>query len=497
MTVAECLALPALQDGTVLAGAGGLARPVRMVHVVDVPGAGNWVDQDVLMLTTGQRLQDSPDEWEVLLGELHRRDVAGLVVGIGMYVQDTAMVPASAIAAADAYNLPLIGLPWAIPFLQVSEEVHRALVAQQVRELDRLGYVQEEMLRLAVAHTTLGGLLSALSRVVGRPLTLTDADGRIQAVSTLGGDGAVVMELPVPEEVLASGGHVRVGGEPGISAGEDRILHYLVLIIALFLLREQVAARTEARLQHTLLSVVLERREVDPITLSHARLLGFDPAQQYRVLLLDPRPSGVPRPNSDDWPLQNLVRVDDLVQSQLGDWRSLSTILDGHVVVLLRDHGARLTPEAVKLKLAPVFRQYPGLVGILTDRTAMEDLWSAVSQAEKVAGLVNPGELLRLEDLVFPRIVAELPGSLMTQYVGLTWDKVQDPILRSTLEALVTHYGRRADAARALGVHRNTLRHRIGQIEQVIQTRLTDDVVTRLTMARMWMRTRDYLGRTQ
>lgn len=494
MTVEECLALPALQGGTVLAGVEGLSRSVRMVHVVDVPGAGIWVDADVLMLTTGQRLRDVPDEWEDLLGELHRRDVAGLVVGIGMYVRDLTMVPPEALALADKYALPLIGLPWAIPFLQVSEEVHRSLVAQQVHELDRLGYVQEEMLRLAATHTTLGGLMAALSRVAGRPLTLTDADGRVQAVSDPMPDGETVMEFPVPEEILPSGGSVRVGGDAGLSTGEQRILHYMVLIIALFLLREQVAARTEARLQHTLLSVVLERRAVDPITLSHARLLGFDPDQQYRVLLLEPRPTATPRPTVDDWPLQNLVRVDDLVQSQLGDWRSLSTILDGHVVVLLRDPSARLTAEAVKLKLGPVFRQYPGLVGILTDRTAMEDLWSAVSQAEKVAGLVSPGELVRLEDLVFPRIVAELPGSLMTQYVGLTWDKIQDPVLRVTLEALVTHYGRRGDAARALGVHRNTLRHRIEQIEQVIQTRLTDDVVTRLAMARMWMRTRDYSG---
>src|SRR5438128_6945842 len=54
----DALALPALRNARVLAGAAGLGHAVRYVNVMEVPDSIDWVKPDELLLTTAYPLRD-------------------------------------------------------------------------------------------------------------------------------------------------------------------------------------------------------------------------------------------------------------------------------------------------------------------------------------------------------------------------------------------------------------------------------------------------------
>ena len=62
-TVSDVLALPVIQQGraAVVAGAGGLDRRVRWVHVAEIADIGPLLKGGELVLTTGIALPDDAD----------------------------------------------------------------------------------------------------------------------------------------------------------------------------------------------------------------------------------------------------------------------------------------------------------------------------------------------------------------------------------------------------------------------------------------------------
>ncbi|MCY0880558.1 MAG: PucR family transcriptional regulator ligand-binding domain-containing protein, partial [Firmicutes bacterium] len=65
-TVKDVLGLPILSQAQVVAGNSGLERPVRLVHVVDIPDITQWILPQMLLMTTGY----SRFQWTSIIGEL-------------------------------------------------------------------------------------------------------------------------------------------------------------------------------------------------------------------------------------------------------------------------------------------------------------------------------------------------------------------------------------------------------------------------------------------
>src|SRR5436190_23105085 len=107
LDVRGLLALEACKSARVVAGAGGLARPIRWVHIVDIPEVVEWVQEGDLLLTTAFAFRGHPDLQEQLVPDLAAKKLAGLVVAVGRYVRH---LPARMLAQGDALDFPLIEL---------------------------------------------------------------------------------------------------------------------------------------------------------------------------------------------------------------------------------------------------------------------------------------------------------------------------------------------------------------------------------------------------
>ena len=174
-TVREILALPVLQAGQpeVVCGADRqevLDRPVRWVHVSDLPDLSNLLEGGEMVLTTGQALADVEHRDEYL-PQLARAGAVAVVVELGLHVAE---VPPSVTAVGAHLDLPVVALHRPVRFVEVTEEVHRRIVAEQYAEVDYARRVHEAFTNLSMRRASVDEIVAAAADMLDSPIVLED-----------------------------------------------------------------------------------------------------------------------------------------------------------------------------------------------------------------------------------------------------------------------------------------------------------------------------------
>ncbi len=474
-TVNSCLSLPALVGAEILAGAPGMARTVSGVHVIDIPEITPWVRPGLIILSTGHGRSAEPDEWVSLVQQLDDHQVAAFCIALGRY---TPSLPAEALAEANARQFPIIRLPWEIPFIQITESIHLLIIEEQRNLVEQFSRWQTLIVQAALSARSLSDLLRTLSRIIAAPLHLLDGDGEVMAAA--GQLEAPSQSIPIPAG-LPSRYYLAVPLDSGLTP----LMEYIALVLGLYLLREQVAARTEAKLQSSFLHMVLRHEFVDDQSLrDRAYLLGFHFDRPHALLVIK-LASESDHTTPSRW-IERVTAAEDLLRKLLEQFTPLITTVDDAVVVVLRTD-----PQAAALPiLRPFFEQFPGSAGIATDAIAATELGQVYTTVANVLPLAPAGTLTPLDHLLFPRIITNLPADLMESYWTLTWGKLQDAVLQETLSALVCHHGQIQATAETLHIHRNTLHYRMTQLEQHLHRPLSKRWLNELYMVWAWRQSR-------
>src|SRR5687767_11299932 len=141
-TLRSVLASAALRDGApeVLSGADRLDAPVRWVHVGEVRDIAGLLHGGELILSTGLAMSGPIPDAVRYVEELARAGAAGLVVELG---DAFPTVPDEVVAAAQAAGLPVVALHRRVRFVEVTEEVHRGIVAEQLAHVEFAREVHE------------------------------------------------------------------------------------------------------------------------------------------------------------------------------------------------------------------------------------------------------------------------------------------------------------------------------------------------------------------
>lgn len=134
-TIREILQLSAMDAGRpqIVGGHAHLDRPVRWVHISDLTDLTDLLEGGELVLTTGLPLADGAQQARTYLTRLAAQGVAGLVVELGTQL-DT--VPEQLGALADSLSLPVVALARRTRFIEVTQQVHRLIVADQYEEVE-------------------------------------------------------------------------------------------------------------------------------------------------------------------------------------------------------------------------------------------------------------------------------------------------------------------------------------------------------------------------
>ncbi|MEU6073546.1 PucR family transcriptional regulator [Micromonospora sp. NPDC047074] len=193
-TVREVLALDPVRHGAprLVAGDAGLDRPVRWVHVTEVPDIATLLRGGELVLTTGIGLPADDAGLRAFIGDLADVGVSGLVVELGRrYVSG---VPRVMAAAAERRGLPLVELRRATPFVGITEAVHALIVDAQLTELRATEEIHQRFTELSVEGAGPGEVVRQAAELSGCPVVLENLSRQVLAYDPAGESAELLLD---------------------------------------------------------------------------------------------------------------------------------------------------------------------------------------------------------------------------------------------------------------------------------------------------------------
>lgn len=106
---------------------------VRWVHATELVDPTPWLKGGELLLSTGMQLRDAASQRE-LIERLAAKDIAGLGFGTGFAHK---RLPATLLKAARKYDFPLFEVPYALPFIAITERAFAQLLDERYEMLQR------------------------------------------------------------------------------------------------------------------------------------------------------------------------------------------------------------------------------------------------------------------------------------------------------------------------------------------------------------------------
>lgn len=511
LLVADIVALPVIQRGQpeVIAGH-GLNRPVRWVHVSDVADLTGLLQGGELVLTTGSALRDDPRDY---LETMARAGAVGLVVEVG----PDASLPADAGAVADRLGLALVVLRRVIRFVEVTEQVHRSIVADQYDEVEFARSTHEVFTELSMRRGSPTDIVEATAQLLGSPIVLEDLTHQAVAVATAGRRTVIVLRDWERRSRLQTAGVGPVGAEDWLATAVGRggdewgrliaidapdsarttmVLERAAQALVMFRMAERDRFDIERQAQAGLLDDILrERIRDEQEATARAFALGLTPADRYipATVRLDDLPA-----SADPVAAQRRRAhvLDTVVRAvRAAGHTGLFSIGDqGEIRMILSPSTAGDPTEVALRALADKIRrsvQRSGdarrvVLGTAESATELVDAVRRIAEAGQIAeaGLAMPGDGrsyftvgdIRLRGLVAmlrtdPRAQRFAEAELRTLILHdlSSGDRLLD-VLRAYLELA----GNKSAVAARLHVSRPAMYAKLARIRQVLGVDLED-----------------------
>jgi purine catabolism regulator len=527
----EALQITSLKRATLAAGTGGLSREVRWVHIVDMPDVVSWVRPDQLLLTTGYAWPRDESSQRQLLRLLAEQNLAGVGLAVPRFFEH---FPPAFCDEAERLNLPLLEIPWEIPFAQITQELHGALLIEQSRVIEQSERIHRSLTRAALEASSLQDIADTLGKLINHAVTFEDQEGRILGAYTIPGTEDRVrretLERGVtPPDVLDyleqsgllnaiddAGSPQRIPPNPDIGfvgrivcpirlKGETvgrvwiiegsaplseldlRAAEHAAVVAALQIAQQRTIASVEARVGYSFLTTILEGRfEATPQSLERAQIHGLVLDGSYRVgifVMEDALPLShgalLTRENIADQLRHHLLRMGfaPLISVSLNQIQFL--LPDGADAHLLWDFLSR--PEMA----FGLSRAYPGVDGIR----------QAYLEMQGMLPHLRPNAFLRYEDLLLPRVLMGAPDAqraFVEEVFGPLKQHRSGDVLKRTLIAFAEHGFHLNHTAQALHIHPKSLRYRITLVAELCELDFHDaDTRFRVQLAAQLLRLRE------
>lgn len=497
LTVRDLVAIPYLRT-RVLAGAGGLDRPVTWAHSIEMPEPWGWVEPGDLVMTVGLGVPAARDEQVHYVRELARIGASGVAIGEDM--QAPPLRP-EMLAAADEASLPVLYTAFEVPFVQMSRAVAAANGDEEHVRLVRAARIYDRV-RESVTGGAGGALLAALADEIecaiwvcasedpalrllpdaeALPAELRDVLGSATAgpreerptvIRRRLPGGRTMLAIPVPTARPVTLVVVPEREPPPAYA----LLQHVATAVALELERAWARREEQRRLGSEALAQLIEgrvdgaeaERQLDrqglrlPLYVGLIeRRGGLGDSGWFHHALADRR---IPH---------MLLRRDDLLHCLLP---ATAEALSGCAAAL---------PEAMRMGVSEPVRELRELPGAV-----VQARWALDAAAADADGIARYGD----ERSTFgPRSIEEAQLAV-DRVLGplIAYDLDRGAELVRTLEVFLACNRSWLRASEQLFVHKQTLVHRVGRIEQLTGRRLneTGDVSELWLAVQAWRRLR-------
>jgi PucR family transcriptional regulator, purine catabolism regulatory protein len=452
---------------------------VDWAHAIELEDPTPWLTGGELVLTTGLRLPRSRTEQTTYVDRLTEVGVAALAFGVG--VRFTA-IPRGVVDQCEKHGMPLLEVPLPTPFIAVTQRVAQRLAHEQQRALQRVVKSQQTITRRSLRDGP-PGVVDSLAHELAREVVLLDEHDRplwwgrsrglvdVLAAELAPGrrsrrprsthrvdTSAGPMELHALTGRAAHRGWLAVGLAEPLSADDRLLVNHAVAVATLQLDRPREVEQARASVGATILGLLLEHTPSSPEMVRHLTHLGFTRDAPVRMVSARAAPAA---------PLADAAQAS---LAAAGIPHALQTTA-GTLMVLVQDRDIDEAVAAIQSSVLDA-GQRPGGLGV-SGAVAPEFAGDALVQARQA------GEVARDERLASARfdtltLGAVLSDSIVRERVqSLTRSTIEpllggdDEVLAHSLQVFLEHNGAWESAARALAVHRHTLRHRMARVEEL------------------------------
>ncbi|MGX1194195.1 PucR family transcriptional regulator [Metabacillus sp. SLBN-84] len=142
ITIDEILNRKHFSRTEVIAGANGLRRQLKWVHIVESIQISNLLNGHELILTTGLGFKDHPGQLVSFLQQLIDRQAAGLCIELGTHIHT---IPEDVIELADSRHFPIILFHHEVPFVEITQDVHSLIINKQYQLLSELETYSQQL----------------------------------------------------------------------------------------------------------------------------------------------------------------------------------------------------------------------------------------------------------------------------------------------------------------------------------------------------------------
>lgn len=478
-TVAQlCRALPA--DLVPAPGVQPGRTEVSAVHVSELVDPTTYLSGGELLLTTGLTLPDNDLGLRRYVGRLREAGVAAIGIGLGPHLD---AIPPTLLAACADNDVTLLVVPPASAFLTISKEYWAARSRSSHQELTDTITAHGQLVSAILSPDPVGATLRALSQAVGAWTALVDDNGLVVQVYPSGRahdaidlgtwilaqelDARSIVTLPLRDESvvvlpLAHGervsGHLTLGSADPIGPNARRLAITAASLLSMeSVQRHRADAADRARRESV--ATLLDLGMLEPARRLAARAKVVPPSDTVVVLAV------------------RSSRQADVVEAVV---RWCPSALPGPRE-RAEDDGWFACPAPVPDldRLTQVLRRAdPQAAAVLSPPSPVEMVHDVrVGLAHRLPN-VEPGRLER-----------SAHGRRLDSPWADGLDRVlayQRADLAGALVAYLRHRGQWDPAARELGVHRNTLRHRMGRVAELLGADIDDPDVA----SQVWLHLR-------
>ncbi|WP_331771816.1 PucR family transcriptional regulator (plasmid) [Embleya sp. NBC_00888] len=488
-------------------------RPVSTTGVTELEDPTPYLIGGELLLTAGVPLPKTPEGIDAYAGRIARAGASALGFGL-VPVYDE--VPAALVEACDRHGLPLLRVPDGTPFVAVSRAAHAAMTESRYRDLRRISQAQGALVTAAVRADALRSVLNRLAVQLDAWTVLLDPVGNELVAAGVRPDPAAperlraLMARTIAQTRDGGAGRGRIA--PTTAADHHGGLHLTVHALpgaeggAAPPAIGVVAGTAPTAVQHSVTAVAAVLLS---LLTSPRHALGGD--SQSSAALVRLMLGGSPREVASLLLPATPGACWVVVRGRLGRQRSGRGLDAGEDAVQLAALGTALATPYLDLRERDVYALVPVTPGAPTPDpaaahrlgwtlgfsapSATADLAVAANQAERAlrhalaAGV--PTGRHREQDLSVHSLVPAADAAALARARFTALADAPSPgydVLVETLRTWLAHHGSWDRTATALGLHRNTVRQRVGRIGDLLDLDLGDaDVRMELWFALRWL----------
>lgn len=463
--------------GSHLAPGEGFRAPdveITAVHISELLDPNAYLSGGELLLTTGLALPLNNIGCRRYVARLMQAEVSALALGLGPVHQQP---PEPLVGACREAGLTLLIVPAPTPFLTISRAYWGARARSTEQKLSDAVEAHRALVNAAAAPDPVAAVLHRLARHVDGWAALLNAQGEIDQSYPSGlGEEMEVLQAEVKRLEVAGVnssasfstadhvvvvyplavenrivGYLATGSPRQLEPPQRRVVLTAVALLSLDVLRNQRSASAQEA----------TRRCV-------ALLVDLGLAEAARRLAAE---TGTPAPRSEARLLAVCGRdSDDFVQT-VERWcpDALAVLVDrGSAWFLLPDNHRGIGDLEAQLRKAD-----PRVAAVVSELVAVERAGSVRARIQGTLSAVQQGEVL------LPRQTGDgEPSRALDRFISDAAVELQDALV-----GYLRHRGQWEQASKALGLHRNTLRYRVGKARDMLGLDLDDPDVS----AEVWL----------